>query len=69
MATKREGGRSSEVLPLQKKGGGESFSHPKGGGGDRKGFHPPKGGMRKTFNPVLRGGGRKKFRTRAFPIL
>ena len=37
-ATKREGGGASEVLPLQKGGGGKRFSHAEGGGGAQKGL-------------------------------
>ena len=46
-----------------------SFSHKEGGGG-AKGFHFIKRGGRENFYCLeLGGGGRKKFRTRDFPIL
>ena len=60
-------GGACEVLPLRKGRGGKSLSHTEGGG--RAKFPLFKRGWREKFYPVLRGGGRKKFWTRDFPIL
>ena len=66
---KREG--AENLLAMLKEGGHKEFPgsfYTVLGGGGAKCFHSLKG-VHKKFHPVLRGGGRKKFWTRDFPIL
>ena len=64
----RGGGGHVKFYPYKKGGGAEKVLAMLNGGGGTKSFHSFKGGGARKVLPCVEGG-RKKFRTRDFPIL